>query len=163
LIGVIVPSIIRPSSWQLYCKNETTMGVDAPRVLIAEGDSTLRRQLYGALLDRDVFSDCVASANEALQKLAEEAYGVVIIDIALPGDVVPVIERIARLALGQRPVVLVLAGNPEAARSLDVEIVQIVLRKPVNVPQLVDVVRSCIHSTRARTKENAVSPHAPQA
>ena len=45
---------------------------------------------------------------------------------------------------------LVLAANPEAARSLDVEIVQIVLRKPLNLPQLVDVVRSCVRSSQKR-------------
>jgi hypothetical protein len=46
-------------------------------------------------------------------------------------------------------VVLILAANPEAARSLDVEIVQIVLRKPINLPQLIDVIRSCIRSSSA--------------
>jgi DNA-binding response OmpR family regulator len=127
------------------------MAVESARVLVADGDSGLRQQLYGALLNHDIDSDCVSSTSEALAKLGAETYGVVVVDVALPtGDVDRVIERIEGIPVSQRPVVLVLASNPEAARSLDVDIVQIVLRKPVNLPQLVDVVRSCIRSTRSR-------------
>jgi DNA-binding response OmpR family regulator len=127
------------------------MAVEVPRVLIADGDAALRQQLYSALLSFDIFADCVTSTNEALARLAGEAYGVVVVDVSLPnGDVERVIERIAQIAAVARPVVLVLAANPEAARSLDVEIVQIVLRKPLNLPQLIDVVRSCIRNSRER-------------
>jgi two-component system, cell cycle response regulator len=127
------------------------MGVDAPRVLIADGDTALRQQLYAALLGLDVFSDTVGTTAEALARLAEEQYRVVVLDVALqPGDVERVIAAIAAMPAGERPVVLVLAGNPDAARSLDVEIVQIVLRRPVNFPQLVDLVRSCVRDSRGR-------------
>jgi DNA-binding response OmpR family regulator len=125
------------------------MKFDVPRVLIADGDAALRQELYSTLLTLDIFSDCVAGVTDALRKLDEETYGVVVIDVSL-GQVGTVIERIGRMPSDGRPVVLVLAGNSEAARSLDVEIVQIVLRKPVNVPQLVDVVRSCIRNSAAR-------------
>ena len=127
------------------------MAVDIARVLIADSDSELRQQVYSALLNHDVYADCVSSTSAALAKLGEESYGVVVIDVALQaGDVDRVIERIAAMPALLRPVVLVLAANPESARSLDVDIVQIVLRKPVNLSQLVDVVRSCIRSTRSR-------------
>ena len=122
------------------------MGVNASRVLIADGDAGLRQQLFSALLSLDVFSDSVTTTAEALTRLTEERYGVVVVDVLLPADVAHVIAHIASMPVAERPVVLVLANNPEAARSLDVEIVQIVLRKPVNLPQLVDVVRSCVRS-----------------
>jgi DNA-binding response OmpR family regulator len=124
------------------------MGVIASRVLIADGDAALRQQLFSALLSLDIFSDSVPNTAEALARLAEERYGVVVLDVLLPADVAHVITRIASMPVTERPVVLILANNPEAARSLDVEIVQIVLRKPVNLPQLVDVVRSCVRNTR---------------
>jgi hypothetical protein len=38
------------------------------------------------------------------------------------------------------------ASNPALARSLDVDVVQIVLRKPVALRQTVDVIRSCVQS-----------------
>lgn len=115
------------------------------RVLIADTDLELRQRLYSLLLDADIFSDCVATAGEALQKLEESVYGVVIGDVGLPnGGIERVVEWIARMDRSLRPIVLVLSGNSEAARSLDVDIVQIVLRRPVDVAQLVDLVRSCI-------------------
>jgi DNA-binding response OmpR family regulator len=130
------------------------MGVDVPRVLIADGDAVLRQQLFSALLNFDVFSDVVGTTGDALTRLSEERYGVVVVDIGLHADVDRVIAQIAGMPLAQRPVVLVLASNPEATRSLDVEIVQIVLRKPLNLPQLVDVVRSCVRSSQKRPIAN---------
>ncbi|MDP9190624.1 MAG: hypothetical protein M3P06_02835 [Acidobacteriota bacterium] len=128
------------------------------RVLIADGDAGLRQQLFTALLDLDVYSDLVSNTDDALSKLADQEYGVVVADVALPfGDVERVIAHIGRMPTALRPVVLVLAANPESARSLDVEIVQIVLRRPVNLPQLVDVVRSCIRS-HVRARDGASSP-----
>jgi Response regulator containing CheY-like receiver, AAA-type ATPase, and DNA-binding domains len=131
--------------------------VEVPRVLIADGDATLRQQLFTSLLNLDVYSDLVSTTADALQSLTEHEYGVVVVDVALPfGDVERVIAHIENMPAAMRPVVLVLAANPESARSLDVEIVQIVLRRPVNLPQLVDVVRSCIRS-HARARDGVVT------
>jgi DNA-binding response OmpR family regulator len=121
------------------------------QVLIADPDATLRQQLYSALLQHDVFSDCVLTADDALRHLNERAYGVVVMDVSLPGiGIERVTDRIASMPAEQRPVVLILATRPEATRSLDVEIVQIVLRKPVHLIQLVDLVRSCLRSAAGR-------------
>ena len=125
---------------------------DAPRVLIADSDPHLRQTIYSALLAVDVFSDCVGSVPDALQKLRDEPYGVVVVDIALPGgDAEQVVGCIAAMARNHRPVVLVLAANPSTARSLDVDVVQIVLRKPIALRQTVDLIRSCVqNATLAR-------------
>ena len=134
-----------------------------PRVLIADSDPHLRQILYSALLAVDVFSDCVATVPDALEKLRGEAYGVVVVDVALPGgnpeEIVSAIAAIGRA----RPVVLVLASNPALARSLDVDVVQIVLRKPVALRQTVDVIRSCVQSaalTVAEREGDGDSDHA---
>ena len=139
------------------------MGAAVSRVLIADSDIGLRQQLFSALLDQDIYSDCVATTTDALAKLGEEHYGVVLLDLALPfGDIEQVISRIAQLPATLRPVVLVLAANPLAARTLDVEIVQIVLRRPVYLRQLVDVVRNCVRSTiMRRAIEVPETPSAP--
>ncbi|HEX2123804.1 MAG TPA: response regulator, partial [Thermoanaerobaculia bacterium] len=124
---------------------------EATRVLIADGDSTLRQQLYSRLLECDVFSDCVSGVDDALRKLEEHGYSVILLDIALPGgNVDELLARVAAAPPNVRPIVLILAGNPVAAGSLDVEIVQIVLRKPVALSLLTDLVVSCIRSA-ART------------
>ncbi|HEX2832450.1 MAG TPA: response regulator [Thermoanaerobaculia bacterium] len=124
------------------------------RVLIADADAAVRQQLFSALLDQDIFSDCVLTVVDALEKLAEQKYGVVILDVALPGaDVGTVIDRMAAIPAVERPVVLILAARPEATRSLDVEIVQIVLRKPVVLAQIVDLVSSCLKSVERTVTE----------
>ena len=132
------------------------------RVLIADTDAELRQRLYRRLLDIDVFSDCAANAGEALQKLDENTtYGVILVDAGLPhGGVERVVDRIDRMERAQRPIVIVLAAVPQSTRSLDVEIVQIVLRRPVDLTQLVDVVQSCIRSTAAGRQRRASSPEA---
>lgn len=122
----------------------------ASRVLIADSDPKLRQLLYGALLAEDVFSDCVSSVPDAIAKLGEEQYGVILVDVGLPGgNAEQIVATIAKLRHALRPVVLVLAANPTAARSLDVDIVQIVLRKPLAFRQTVALIRSCVESTAA--------------
>lgn len=123
----------------------------APRVLIADSDPHLRQLVYSALLAVDVFCDCVATVPDALEKLREEPYGVVVIDVALPGgDPEQIVSRIAETDRGDRPVVLVLASNPASARSLDIDVVQIVLRKPIALRQTVELIRSCMQSAPVR-------------
>jgi DNA-binding response OmpR family regulator len=126
-----------------------------PRVLIADTDPELRQRLYSRLLEADIFADCVATTGDALQNLEDFPYGVVIADVGLPnGGVERVVEWIARMDPHERPIVLILAPTAEAARTLDVEIVQIVLRRPVDVAQVVDLVRSCLRSSAAgRSRE----------
>src|SRR5215212_11441765 len=136
----------------------------ASRVLIADSDPHLRQLLYGALLAGDVFSDCVASVPDAMAKLREELYGVILIDVGLPGgNAEQLVAAIAGLpSTVQRPVVLVLASNPAAARSLDVDIVQIVLRKPLALRQTVELIRSCVQNAAmgSAADEDGDSDHA---
>jgi DNA-binding response OmpR family regulator len=123
---------------------------DLSRVLIADRDPYVRQKLYGALLDMNVFSDCVGSTLEAVAKLEAEPYGVVVLDIDLPNGVDGIVRRIASMPAHERPIVLALANLPEAARSLDVDIVQIVLRRPVRLRHLIDLVASCLRNVESR-------------
>ena len=120
-------------------------------MLIADADLQLRELLYAALLAVDIFCDCVSTVPDALIKLHDEPYGVVLVDIALPGgNAEQIVARIAELHRDTRPVVLVLASNPALARSLDIDIVQIVLRKPLALRSTVELIRSCVQSASAR-------------
>ena len=120
-------------------------------MLIADSDPQLRQLVLSELLAVDVFSDCVGYVPDAMEKLRDEPYGVVVVDVALPGgDAEQIVARIAELSHRERPVVLVLAANPTSARSLDVDIVQIVLRKPIALRQTVELIRSCVQSAAIR-------------
>jgi DNA-binding response OmpR family regulator len=140
-----------------------TMVVDlGSRVLIADRDAAVRQTLFSRLLDLNLFSDCVSDGQDALEKLGEVAYTVVVIDVGLHGfHELGVLQKIAELAAGRRPVVLVLADHPEATRTLDVEIVQIVLRKPVDLDQLSDLIRNCVHSVTRRAAMIAEASKSP--
>lgn len=120
-------------------------------MLIADSDPQLRQLLYAALLAVDVFADGVSTVPDAVAKLNEEPYGVVLVDIALPGGKAEqIVSRIAEIHRDTRPVVLVLASNPSSARSLDIDVVQIVLRKPLALRSTVELIRSCVQSASAR-------------
>src|SRR5215208_5464750 len=110
------------------------------RVLIADGDAALRQGLYKRLIDAEVFADSVADGKQALEQLRAASYAVVLLDLGLPHVAAErVLNAIGSMPLPSRPVVLVLAP-PGAARSLDVDVVQIVLRKPCDLTQLAAIV-----------------------
>lgn len=135
------------------------MKPDQNRVLLADRDVHVRQQLYAALLEMNVFSDCVGSVGDALVKLAAESYGVVVVDVDLPpGNIGDVLRKIAEMRPDERPVVLALAAQPENARSLDVEIVQIVLRRPIHLRQLLDLIGSCLRSAGRKSRRASAAP-----
>jgi DNA-binding response OmpR family regulator len=120
------------------------------RVLVADGDLSVRQQLATALLDSQIFSDVASSSSAAVARLLSERYGVIILDVELPpGDVEPVLRCIAAMTPRERPVVLALAANPEIARTLDVDVVQIVLRRPIQLRQVIEIVQSCLRSVES--------------
>lgn len=129
------------------------------KVLIADGSAAIRRALYSKLLDLDVFSDTAATGREALEKLAEQAYVVVLLDLALPGiEPEQIVTAIGALAVPLRPVVIAFAST-EAARKLDVELVHIVLRKPIDILQVAEIVTSCVKTIGVkRASKDAVKP-----
>jgi DNA-binding response OmpR family regulator len=115
-------------------------------VLIADGDAVLRRQLSKRLLDYEVASDCVADGASAIAHLDARSYAIVVLDLALDRpDAWRVLDRVRSLPSRQRPIVLVMVTNQET-RSLDVDVVQVVLRKPVKIGEITDLVRVCIRT-----------------
>lgn len=116
------------------------------RVLIADADPGLRRNLNQRLLDAEVFADTAGDAKLTLEMLAETTYAVLVLDLMLPGAPPErILDQIAQMPANVRPVVLVLAARG-AARSLDVDVVQIVLRKPCDLAQLAEIIQSCVRN-----------------
>ena len=119
------------------------------RVLIADADPVLGQQVARRLLDRDITSETAADTRSAIDALREGSYSVLLLDLGLPGSgAEAVLEYVSRLESARRPVILVLASG-SAARSLDVELVQIVIRKPCNLKQLAEMASSCVRATSA--------------
>lgn len=128
-------------------------------VLIADADPSLRDQLKKRLAVANISCDCAADGREALERVAARRYAVIVLDLALPR--VPaeqILELIRQAPQANRPVVLVLSQG-SVARSLDVDVVQVVLRKPMIASQLSALIESCARaSTVVAAREATVAP-----
>lgn len=125
------------------------------RVLLADGDPGLRRQIRKRLLDVNIYADSVEDGSAALDLLEQRSYALVLLGLLLADrGAERVLESIRRMDRESRPVVL-MVGEPSAARSLDVDLVQIVLRTPCNLTQLADMIQSCVRSGSAPPDEAA--------
>jgi len=117
---------------------------DAGRVLIIEGDARVRRTLFSALLERDVFSDTVPSGEAAAEALRQRDYALVTLDLTLGEfEAEPLFAAIAELPRNRRPMVIG-TGERDMARELDADVVQIIIRKPIAIRQFAEVVKSCV-------------------
>lgn len=125
------------------------------RVLIADADPVVRDQIFRRLLDANIFSDAVADGKQALEKLRGGHYALVLLDMSLPQvGVAPVLDFLSAVPKSRRPVILILDGA-HAASSLDVDLVQIVLRKPCDLKQLSEIVGSCARAAGAGAQSAA--------
>lgn len=133
-------------TWLGTCNDVVMIADGAARILIADADPSLRLQLQKRLLGIGVTSDCVGDGPAAVNMLREHTYSVILVDLSLP-DVAAerILASVRSVSVGDRPVVFVLAAA-NMAHSLDVDLVQIVLRKPCNIAQLADLVHSCVHA-----------------
>ncbi len=113
------------------------------RALIVEVEDNVRGKLFSALLDREVFSDTAHDCEAALECLRGGEFGVIILDLLLPGcdDVLGAIQR---LPADRRPMVIG-TGDRDMTHELDDNLVQIVIRKPIALRQFADV-RSCLEA-----------------
>ena len=115
-----------------------------PVVLCADDDETVRR-LCTATLTRAGFDvEQASNGSEALARLRARRYDAVLLDYVMPGlhgaTVLAVLRR-DQPELLQR--IIVISGAPEAALADAYGVVGAVLRKPVKLDALVDVVRGC--------------------
>jgi DNA-binding response OmpR family regulator len=122
----------------------------AEHVMIADPEAGVRQLLSSALHEVQIQVDQVADAQVMTEYLAIRRYAVIVVDASLIGTESSVLTLLGAMSRTDRPVVLVLAHSPETTRSLDTDVVQIVLRKPVAIAQLVGLIRSCVRNVALR-------------
>ena len=119
------------------------------RVLIVDGDRHLRTQLYSRLLDVDVFSDSVSEGEDAIENLLDRRYGLILLDLDLPSHAAArVIDFVRSTPSSERPILLATAAR-ESAPTLDPELVQIVIRKPLRLSEVAEMIRSCVYGAQS--------------
>ena len=116
------------------------------RVLVADDDPSIR-QLVCTIVHRERLAvDCVADGVEAVEKLREHEYAVVMLDLMMPRmDGFGVIDWMKKHPARVKPVVLVVTAYADQKfKQVDPTLVAGVLRKPFEVAELGNLVRLCV-------------------
>jgi len=117
-----------------------------PRVLVADDDQSIRRLLC-TIVRRERFDvDCVADGLQAIEKLKEHRYAVILLDLMMPkANGFDVIDYLKQHPPGIKPIVLVItAYSDPRVKEVDSSVVAGVLRKPFEVADLGSLIRLCI-------------------
>jgi two-component system response regulator ResD len=110
------------------------------RVLVVDDDEAIRKLIAAILRRRSFLVDTVANGEEALRKLAEHHYSLMLLDLMMPRvDGYTVIERVNEQKIDVEIVVVTAAGASQV-NAIDRTRVRGVISKPFDVTQLVDVV-----------------------
>lgn len=114
-----------------------------PRVLIVESNDILRTMLFTILRHQPVAVDTAATTDDALQKVAQCDYALILVDIDMPDSEG---ERFIAMFREQRPGAtsfIIAVRDPRNDAYLDAELVSAILNKPLEVDLLGELVREC--------------------
>jgi CheY-like chemotaxis protein len=117
-----------------------------PRVLVADDDHAIR-QLVCTIVKRERLDvDCAADGAEAIEKLRNHDYSVILLDLMMPRvDGFGVIDYLRDHPPAYKPIVLVISAYADQSfKAVDPTIVAGVLRKPFEVADLGNIVRLCV-------------------
>lgn len=106
------------------------------RALLAEDDPGIRRLVEKLLQRNGIEIDTAHDGKVAIEKIRDNHYSVIILDLMLPGaNGYEIIDFIKRSAVGT-PVAVVSAVSQQALTKLDRDVVKLVISKPFDVNEL---------------------------
>ena len=116
------------------------------RVLLADDDQAIRQLVCTIVRREGLEVDCVADGAEAIDKLRQNEYAVVLVDLMMPRvDGFGVIEFLKDHPPAYKPVVLVITAYADQTfKRVDPNIVTGVIRKPFEIADVGNVIRLCI-------------------
>jgi CheY-like chemotaxis protein len=120
------------------------MQTEEKRILVVDDDDAIRMLLLTILRRRGLIVDTAKNGAEALQKLGECNYVVMLLDLMMP--VVSgweVLEKVATFEAARRPLTIVLTAGSEP-RDFKPELVIGSVKKPFDVELLDDMVAACV-------------------
>jgi CheY-like chemotaxis protein len=138
------------------------MAKDEKRILVVDDDAAILTLLFTILCRRGLAVDTAKNGAEALEKLEHCTYVLMLLDLMMP--VVSgweVLERLAGMDPGRRPVVVVLTAGTEP-RDVSPDLVVGSIRKPFDVQLLLDTVMGCISGVAARQQLGDCPPSATE-
>ena len=128
------------------------------RILVVDDEPAIRA-LVARIAQRAGFDvDVARDGAEAIAKLDESKFGVVILDLMMPNvDGYGVIDHVRSMG-GQHPaIILISAADSAAFRRVDGSIVHSVIRKPFDIDVLADMIAAAAES-RTMGEEGKVLP-----
>lgn len=116
------------------------------RVLIADDDQAIRQLVTTIIRREGVEVDAAADGAEAIEKLAEHEYAVILLDLMMPRlDGFGVIDYLQANPPKTKPVILIVTAYADQKfKSVDPNLVAGVIRKPFEVADLGSLVRLCV-------------------
>jgi CheY-like chemotaxis protein len=135
----------RPDAYPQRADSEDTAHVVSLKsVLIVDDDASIRTMVR-AVLQHDGFEvEEVESGNDAIARIREQQYGVVILDIMMGrGSGQDVLRTLAIERPDVKCVVVISATSQPNLDKIEVSNVKIKLRKPFNIADLLDAVHAC--------------------
>lgn len=124
------------------------------QVLVVDDEPAIRA-LVARIVERSGLGvDTAKDGAEAIEKLRERPYEVVVLDMMMPRvDGAGVIAFLSHSP--QRPTVIVVsAGDPVALRKLDPGVVHSIVRKPFDIDTLGDLVIAAVRSRESSSRED---------
>ncbi|MGZ5443450.1 MAG: response regulator [Thermoanaerobaculia bacterium] len=110
------------------------------RALVVEDDPAIRRLVEKLLARRNVEIDTAHDGREAVEKLRNGRYSVLILDLMVPElNGFEVIEFLKRENV-RVPVAVVSAVSQQALTQLDLDVVKLVISKPFDVEEFTKAV-----------------------
>src|SRR5438045_2789493 len=120
------------------------------RILIVDDDMAIRTLLFTVLQRRGLAVDTAKHGGEAVEKLAQCRYTVLLLDLMMPVmNGWQVLETMEAMDRNTRPAVILLTAGSEP-REFNPDIVAGTIRKPFDVSVLYDAVLGCIAAVGAR-------------
>lgn len=117
------------------------------RILVVDDDDAIRALLSTVLRRRGLRVDTARNGAEAVTRLAECRYSLILLDLMMPLlSGYQVLEHIAEESAPSRPMVLVLTAGLEP-RGFDSTFVVGTIHKPFDIELLVDTVVGCLKVT----------------
>jgi two-component system nitrogen regulation response regulator NtrX len=128
-----------------------------PSILIVDDEPGVRSALGGVLRDEGYEVDAVDSGESCLDRLARQAYDVVVLDIWLPGmDGLATLARMRERQIEAQVVIISGHGNIESAvRAIKMGAFDFV-EKPLSLEKTVLVVRNALRQRRLEAENQAL-------
>ena len=113
------------------------------RVLIIEPNDALRVMLFTVLRHQPLAVDTAANADDAMEKVLECDYALILLDMNLPDDESESFLRLFRESRPEATSFVLGVRDPRIDRTIDASLVNAIVNKPLEIDTLADLVREC--------------------